>query len=85
MCEYYDIPEDSIMMKTKSRNIAYPRQIIMYLLKTLTDLTNQKIGECVGITNHTTVLHAHKKISEDMEKDPELQNIIAEITQKIKE
>ena len=85
VCAYYDIPEDSIMMQTKSRNIAYPRQIIMYLLKTLTDLTNQKIGECVGITNHTTVMYAHKKVSKDMEKDPELQNIIAEITQKIKE
>ena len=57
----------------------------MYLLKKLTDLTNQKIGECVGLTNHTTVIHAYKKISEDLEKDPDLQSILAEITQKIRE
>ena len=57
----------------------------MYLLKKLTDLTNQKIGECVGLTNHSTVIHAYKKISEDMEKDPDLQGILTDITQKIKE
>ena len=57
----------------------------MYLLKKLTDLTNQNIGECVGITNHTTVIHAYKKIAEDLEKDPELQSILAESTQKIRE
>ena len=57
----------------------------MYLLKKLTDLTNQKIGECVGLTNHTTVIHAYKKISEELEKDPDLQSILAEITQKIRE
>ncbi|PWL49331.1 MAG: chromosomal replication initiator protein DnaA [Clostridiales bacterium] len=85
VCEYYDITEEEIMSKTKSRNIAYPRQIAMYLLKKLTDLTNQKIGECVGLTNHSTVIHAYKKISEDMEKDPDLQGILTDITQKIKE
>ena len=85
VCEYYDITEEEILSRTKSRNIAYPRQIAMYLLKKLTDLTNQKIGECVGLTNHTTVIHAYKKISEDLEKDPDLQSILAEITQKIRE
>lgn len=84
VCEYYEISEEDILSKKKSREIAFPRQIAMYLLKSLTDLTNQKICDYVGLTNHSTVIYACDKLAAMVKKDAELQNILTDITQKIK-
>ncbi len=85
VCEYYDISEEDIASKKKNREIAFPRQVAMYLIKSLTDLTNQKICDYVGLTNHSTVIYACNKIETMVKKDTELQNILTDITQKIKE
>ncbi|MBR4623705.1 MAG: chromosomal replication initiator protein DnaA [Clostridia bacterium] len=85
VCDYYDITEENLKSQTKSRNIAYPRQIAMYLLKSLTGLTNQKIGEYLGRTNHSTVIHGCNKIASDIEKDQDLKNTVNDITQRIRE
>lgn len=54
----------------RSRNIAYPRQIAMYLCRELTGLSLPKIGELFGGRDHTTVLHGCEKIAKDLESDP---------------
>ncbi|MCP6559493.1 chromosomal replication initiator protein DnaA, partial [Klebsiella pneumoniae] len=63
--------------------IAYPRQIAMYLSRELTDFSLPKIGEEFGGRDHTTVIHAHRTIRVDMEKDPifkqEVENLEKEI------
>ncbi len=85
VCEYYDITEDDIKSKKKNREIAFPRQVAMYLLKGMTELTFQTIGEMLGVTNHTTVVYGVKKITEALTQTPELASTISDITQKIKE
>ena len=51
--------------KKRTKSIAYPRQIAMYLSRELTDFSLPKIGEEFGGRDHTTVIHAHEKISND--------------------
>ena len=57
----------------------------MYLLKNMTELTFQAIGELLGVTNHTTVVYGVKKITEAMAASTELASTIGDITQKIKD
>ena len=85
VCEYYDISEEDIRSKKKSREIAFPRQVAMYLLKHMTDLTFQAIGEMLGVTNHTTVVYGVRKITEAIASSAELSSTVDDITQKIKD
>ena len=65
--------------KKRTRAIAYPRQIAMYLSKELTDNSLPKIGESFGGRDHTTVLYACNKIREDMKMSNELKEDIEEL------
>lgn len=65
--------------KNCTKNIAYPRQIAMYLCRELTDMSLPKIGELFGGRDHTTVLHACDKISEELKNDQTLQITINKI------
>ena len=53
----------------RTKSIAYPRQIAMYLSRELTDFSLPKIGEEFGGRDHTTVIHAHEKIAKDIKAD----------------
>ena len=70
--------------KKRNHNIAYPRQIAMYLCRELTDHSFPKIGEMFGGRDHTTVMHAHEKIKSDLESDESLRIAITEIQNKLK-
>ena len=69
--------------KKRTKSIAYPRQIAMYLSRELTDFSLPKIGEEFGGRDHTTVIHAHDKIAKDMQDDPtfkqEVENLEKEV------
>lgn len=67
--ENYGITMDEILSKKRTKAIAFPRQIAMYLSRELTDNSLPKIGQEFGGRDHTTVIHAHKKITEQMERD----------------
>jgi len=69
----YQITIDEILSKKRTQSIAYPRQIAMYMSRELTDLSLPKIGEEFGNRDHTTVIHAHKKITEMIAESNELQ------------
>lgn len=69
----YQITVDEILSKKRTQSIAYPRQIAMYMSRELTDLSLPKIGEEFGNRDHTTVIHAHKKITEMIAESNELQ------------
>ncbi len=56
------------VQKKRTKSIAYPRQIAMYLSRELTDFSLPKIGEEFGGRDHTTVIHAHEKISKDLKR-----------------
>ncbi len=81
--EHYNISAADITSKKRPREIAYPRQIVMYLCRKLTDASLPKIGEILGKRDHTTVLHGYDKISNDIAKDATLKNSIDILTKKI--
>jgi len=64
VCDYYKIRNSELLSKKRNRSIARPRQVAMHLSKTLTTHSLPEIGEAFGGRDHTTVLHAHRKIME---------------------
>src|SRR5699024_5787438 len=63
VAEKYQIKIEDFPAKKRTKAIAFPRQIAMYLSRELTDFSLPKIGEEFGGRDHTTVIHAHEKIS----------------------
>ncbi|GAA0123625.1 chromosomal replication initiator protein DnaA [Clostridium faecium] len=80
---YYSLKIEDFKSSRRTRNVAFPRQIAMYLCRKLTDTSLPKIGEEFGGRDHTTVIHAYEKISQSLKKDENLQNTVAELTKKI--
>jgi chromosomal replication initiator protein len=64
--------------------VAFPRQIAMYLSRELTDSSLPKIGDEFGGRDHTTVIHAHEKISKLMQTDTQLQRQVKEIQDQLR-
>ena len=81
--QYYNIKISDFNLKKRTREIAFPRQVAMYLSRELTDLSLPKIGEEFGGRDHTTVIHAYEKISENLKTDEGLQSMINDITKKL--
>ena len=80
---YFNLRLEDLKSQRRTRNIAYPRQIAMYLSRKLTDMSLPKIGEEFGGRDHTTVIHAYEKISDKLTSDESLQQTIDDITKKL--
>ncbi|MBS4218193.1 chromosomal replication initiator protein DnaA [Bacillus sp. FJAT-49711] len=80
----YNVKLDDFKAKKRTKSIAFPRQIAMFLSREMTDFSLPKIGEEFGGRDHTTVIHAHEKISKLLEIDQELQNKLEEIRSSLK-
>jgi chromosomal replication initiator protein len=70
--------------KTRKREITTARQVAMYLARTLTNSSLPKIGEEFGGRDHTTVMHANDKITEELKSNPEIEEAVKAISQNIK-
>ena len=79
VAEHYHIKEEELFNKKRTQNIAYPRQIAMYLCRELADLSYPRIGELFGGRDHTTVIHAYEKISGNKNTKPALQAELQEL------
>lgn len=84
VCEYFGLKIQDIKAKKRTRDIAFPRQVAMYLSKTLTDSSLSEIGKGFGGKDHSTVIHACKLIEERMKKDEEFNKKIDYLIKKIK-
>lgn len=73
VAQYYNIRVTDLDAKTRSRSVARPRQIAMALAKELTNHSLPEIGDEFGGRDHTTVLHAQRKVAELREADPKLE------------
>mgnify|MGYP002625344134 CR=1 FL=1 len=80
---YFNLRIEDLKSQRRTRNVAYPRQIAMYLSRKLTDMSLPKIGEEFGGRDHTTVIHAYEKISDNLNTDENLQHTIETITKKL--
>jgi chromosomal replication initiator protein len=74
--ERFNMPPAQLKMKSNTKQIAYPRQIAMYLVKELTHASLPEIGRYFGGKHHTTVLHSITKIEELRQRDEVLNNLI---------
>lgn len=81
--EFFNIKLEDFKAKKRTKSVAFPRQVAMYLSRELTDHSLPKIGEEFGGRDHTTVIHAHEKISKLVETDSQLQSQIKEINEKL--
>ena len=81
--EHYDISQADIISSKKSKNIAYPRQICMYLCRNLTEYSLEDIGKSLGKRDHTTILYGIQKIEKDIKSDGAIQNTIEVLIKKI--
>lgn len=83
VAEHYNATSAEIFSNNRSRNIAYPRQICMYLIRKLTSLSLTDIGRMMGNRDHSTILHGISKIEKDLLKSVTLQNTIDVLIKKI--
>jgi chromosomal replication initiator protein len=82
--EYFSVSLDDLVGGSRSRVLVAARQMAMYLCRELTDLSLPKIGEQFGGRDHTTVMHADRKIRAQMGEKLTVYNQISELTNRIK-
>ncbi|MEE1342788.1 MAG: chromosomal replication initiator protein DnaA [Lachnospiraceae bacterium] len=83
VAEHFNITATDMISSRKSKEIAYPRQIAMYLCKKLTEKSLKYVGNYLGKRDHTTVLHGAKKIEAELQHNETLANTIDVIIKKI--
>ena len=81
--EHYHISVDQMISKTRSSDVAKPRQIAMYLCKNMTESPLDTIGSLLGGRDHSTIIHGIKKVTEEYEKNETTRNMIETIKKKI--
>ncbi|HEX9171508.1 MAG TPA: chromosomal replication initiator protein DnaA [Telluria sp.] len=84
VADFFNIKVADMYSKRRPANIARPRQIAMYLAKELTQKSLPEIGELFGGRDHTTVLHAVRKIAGDRQKNPECNHELHVLEQTLK-
>ena len=84
VADFFNIKVADMYSKKRPANIARPRQIAMYLAKELTQKSLPEIGELFGGRDHTTVLHAVRKIAADRSKNPEITHELHVLEQTLK-
>lgn len=80
VAERFNLQPAQLKLKSNTRQIAYPRQVAMYLVKDLTHASLPEIGRYFGGKHHTTVLHSIQKIEELRQRDEDLNNLIHAVT-----
>jgi chromosomal replication initiator protein len=83
VCNYFSVSEKEILGQKRERDIVQARQITMYLIRQMTDLSLPDIGKAVGNKEHSTVLHSIKKVEDNLQKNEEFSNIVKSISSNI--
>ncbi|MEI8345482.1 MAG: chromosomal replication initiator protein DnaA [Candidatus Omnitrophota bacterium] len=81
---YFDIRPSDMVAKRRSRSVALPRHVAMYLARELTSLSFPELGEQFGGRDHTTVLHACEKIKKDIKRDAKMRSIVDKLLEDIR-
>jgi chromosomal replication initiator protein len=83
VAEAYGIKLSDLKAKNRTKAVAFPRQIAMYLARQLTHASLSEVGRAFGGKDHTTVLHAVDKIQVLLQEDPKLRKAIDGLIQGI--
>ena len=79
------VSEEALTSKRRSKDLAVPRQVAMYLIKTLLDYPLVAIGRVFGDRDHSTVIHSIKKVEQTLEKDSTFRRIVEAVQDELKE
>jgi chromosomal replication initiator protein len=85
VADYYKLSYSDIKGKKRTKNIAFPRQVAMYIAREITEYSTTELGLEFGGRDHTTVMHACQKIEERLKLDPNLESTIQGFVRTIKE
>ena len=83
VAEHFGVKPEDITSKKRNSEFVQPRQVVMYLCRELTDISQVNIGKILGKKDHTTVIHGVKKIEAEIESNEELRNKIDIIIKKL--
>ncbi len=83
--KYFNIDKKDLVSQKKSNDIVYPRQIAMYLCRSVGQMSFPKIGDEFGKRDHTTVMHAYKKIENEIKENTNTKLIVDSVKNIIKE
>ena len=83
VCDFYEVPYDKLLQKTRKRDIVQARQISMYLAKAFTKNSLKSIGEHFGGRDHTTVIHSCQTVKDLMETDGNFRENVTELQGKV--
>ena len=79
--EFFNLKPSDMTAKKRTKSIAFPRQIAMYLTRELTEASLPEIGQNFGGRDHTTVMHAHELVKNKREADTDFENEMQKILQ----
>ena len=83
VCEHFHITKEQMISKSRSNDIAKPRQIAMYLCKNMTGVSLENIGELLGGRDHSTVIHGINKVEAELQTNEATVNLLNTIKKKI--
>jgi chromosomal replication initiator protein len=81
---YFRLSEQDIVGQKRAGRINHARQVAMYLMRELTEISLSQIGEYFGGRSHTTVLHGCNKVAEETEHDTNLSNALNQLASELK-
>jgi len=79
VCDYFKVNIDDLKGKKRNQTINYPRQVAIYLCRTMTTESFPKIGSYFGGRDHSTIMSAYQKINDELAENEQLREIIAEL------
>ena len=79
VCRYFQVPPGQMCSRRRSREVMLPRQVGMYLARQLTSLSLEQIGTYFGGRDHSTVLHACRKVEQALTSDAHLSGAVREL------
>jgi chromosomal replication initiator protein len=83
VAHYYDIAIPDILGKCREKRLAYPRQVVMFLMREELQSSYPMIGKTLGGRDHTTAMHAYSKIQKDLQEDEKLKHDLTLIRQRL--
>ncbi len=84
VAQHFGLREEDMTAKRRTKGVAFPRQVAMYLARELTDSSLPRIGEEFGGRDHTTVIHACERVRAEMQRDPHLAATVHALLQQLR-
>ena len=85
VADHYKLSYNDLKGKKRTKNIAFPRQVAMYIARDITEYSTTELGFEFGGRDHTTVMHGCQKIEERLRLDPNLESIIHTLVRTVKD